>query len=152
MLYQPTLCFQGFVVMIHESYFMNLSYIIFHCANTPRISHSSVVKYLSGFHFVAVSNSATVTVFGHVPLHPCVTFSGKDVEGDTLACRILDPLVQSALSLLVPRALGPGALQGPYCPQALRGSWQVLVASCTGWADGGACSWHVATGLGLCVG
>lgn len=143
---------------------MNLSYVIFHCANTPRISHSSAVKYLSGFHFFAVSNSATVTVFGHVPLHPCVTFSGKDVEGDTLACRILDPLVQSALSLLVPRALGPGALPGPHCPQALRGSWQVLAASCSRpcteapagrMAELAAGMWRqlvLDRGLGLCVG
>ena len=159
LLYQPTLCFQSFVVLIHESY------KIFHCANTPQISHSSVVKCLSGFHFFAVSNSATVTIFGHVPLHPCVTFSWKDVEGDTLACRILDLLVRSALSLLVPRALGPGALQGPYCPQALRCSWQVLVASCP-WpctealagrtVELAAGMWQLVLdrglGLGLCVG
>lgn len=69
-----------------ESCFMNPRYIIFHCANTPRFSPSSVVRYEGGFCFLAGSE-CRVTVFGHGYSRPYVSFSGEDVdvEGDTLS-------------------------------------------------------------------
>ena len=129
-------------MLIHESCFIYLSYIIF---------HSSVGKYLGGFHVFAVSSSAAVIIFGHISLCPCASFSGKNVEGDMLVCRVLDSLSQPAFSRLTPQELGPGALQGPDCPLELISSWHELVLPLalrggTGWVDGGACSWHRATG------
>lgn len=141
-------------MLIHESCFIYLSYIIF---------HSSVEKYLGGFHVFADSSSAAVIIFGHISLCPRTSFSGKNVEGDMLVCRVLDSLAQSAFSLLGPQELGPGALQGPDCPLALISSWHELVASCPWPCAEALAGWMVelaagtgqlvpARGLGLCRG
>lgn len=82
--------FSGFC---HESCFIYLNYIIF---------QSSFGKYLGSFHVFTVPNSAAVIIFGRISLRPCASFSGKNAEGDVLACRVLDSLAQAAFSLLTP--------------------------------------------------
>ena len=88
MLYQSALHFQGFVMRA-------VLYIL-------ATFQSSFGKYLGSFHVFTVSNSAAVIIFGRISLCPCASFSGKNVEGDVLACRVLDSLAQAAFSLLTP--------------------------------------------------